>query len=127
VQTAENSTQISQQNHTTLATTNKRASGLIIEQESELQWMILIYPHPRMMENYVVFFSHTPREFVLLDDGIRRWGVWSRRMILVFCRVSGSVFPCVVNRRLGRSELSNVPCHWMIEDFGPFAGEAIRA
>ncbi len=42
VQTAKNSTQISQQNHTTLATTNKRASGLIIEQESELQWMILM-------------------------------------------------------------------------------------
>jgi hypothetical protein len=42
VQTAKNSTQISQQDHTTLATTNKRASGLIIEQESELLWMILI-------------------------------------------------------------------------------------
>jgi len=69
----------------------------------------------------VVFFSNTPREFVLLDDGIRRWGVWSRRMILFFCRVSGSFVPCVVNRRLGRSEQSNVPCHWMVEDFGPFA------
>jgi hypothetical protein len=80
-----------------------------------------------MIDNYVVFFSHTAREFVLLDDGIRRWGVWSRRMILFFCRVSGSFFPCVVNRRLGRSELSNVPCHWMIEDFEPFAGEAILA
>jgi len=78
-----------------------------------------------MIDNYVVFFSHTPREFVLLDAGVRRWGVWSRRMILFFCRVSGSFFPCVVNRRLGRSELSNVPSHWMIEDFGPFAGESI--
>jgi hypothetical protein len=42
VQTAKNSTKISQQNHTTLATANKRASELIIEPESELQWMILI-------------------------------------------------------------------------------------
>jgi hypothetical protein len=73
------------------------------------------------------FFAHTPREFVLLDDGIRRWGVWSRRMILFFCRVSGSFFPCVVNRRLGSSERSNVPCHLVIEDFGPFAGETILA
>jgi hypothetical protein len=48
-------------------------------------------------------------------------------MILFFCRVSGSFFPCVVNRRLGRSEQSNVPCHWMVEDFGPFAGESILA
>jgi hypothetical protein len=39
VQTAKNSTKISQQNRTTPATTNKCASGLTMQQESELQWM----------------------------------------------------------------------------------------